>query len=763
MSILPNIELTERVTWVIDAIDESDSSKQVVEFISAVGGFKGLIRVLVFSRPLPSIHQSFQVAKKRVSVVKMALPHNEDDIRLLVSDEIDYLMATEEFKLATVNEILSRSQGNFLWVSLVLKRVVKCHRQEQVKQVLETTPDGMERLYDRMLSVVANLDMHEDRTLARILLSWAMYARTPVTVEKLSELYTTEFRSVMDVENTVSQICGQFVVVDTHNRITLIHQSARDYLEKSTLQSFSLDPETAHEELFCKCSATLCDGTIRARLETLHTPPPFFHYASTSWAFHLESCAVESDRVLDMLVKFFDGMYPLSWIQYLSMSGHLSDLVTVSQVLSSSSDQRKKKAIIQAPISRRLSDLSLIDTWAIDLVKLPVKFGRYLSEEPRAIYKRISALCPTSSAIYERYSRKSAVTLSVSGLPRTTWDDCLTKVYVLSGNARCHAVSPFHYAIATISRMLTQRIIIRNTNLFEVQRLITIEDRSILFLAFNETGSQLACHGLDQTYVWTLDNWVLVRKVENPSTNGATEFKFDGTGSLVMVTDHLTVYKLLTTHVDPSQPVSWVRLGPTLLKEPYIPKGVVPKLSSVALNAECTQLAVICWDSLSIWSLDRPEVLFNLTVQQDAEYSPKVVWHPSGVHLLGIGSRVFKWCPLKDTYDEARLGRNETIPSVIQCSPNGLVFVTGDIEGVIKVYDVPRMTVIYKYTSKAWTENISFSPDSLRIYDLHRTFCGVWGPSCLVQLARGVYKWLGESASISEDTRSLCTANIRNN
>lgn len=763
LSILPNIEFTERATWVIDAIDESDSSKQVVEFISAVGGFKGSIRVLMFSRPLPSIHQSFQVTKRRVPVVEKVLPPNEHDIRLLVSDEIDYLSATEEFKLATVNEILRRSQGNFLWVSLVLNRVVNCHRQEQVKQVLETIPDGMERLYDRMLSVVANLDMQEDRTLARILLSWATYARTPVTVDELSQLYTTEFRSVMDIRHTASQICGQFVVIDTHNRITLIHQSARDYLEKSTLQSFSLDPETAHEQLFCKCFATLCDGTIRARLETLHTPPPFLHYASTSWAFHLESCAVESDRVLDMLVKFFDGMYPLSWIQYLSMSGHLSDLATVSKVLSSFSGQRKKKAIVQAPISRRLPDLSLIDTWAIDLMKLLVKFGRYLSEEPRAIYKWIPALCPTSSAMYERYSRKSAVTLSVSGLSKTTWDDCLARVSVSSGIACCHAVSPFHYAIAISPYWPTDSIVIRDTNLFKVQRLITTEDPSILFLAFNETGSQLACLGFYQTYVWTLDNWELVREVKNPPISNATEFKYDGTGSLVMVTDHLTVYKLLTTRVDPSQPVSWVRLGPTLLKEPCFPKGVVPKLSSVTLNAECTQLAVICWDSLSIWSLDQPEIQFHLTVPQHVRWSPKIVWHPSGVHILGIAPRVFKWCPLEDIYDEVRLERHEAPPSVIQCSPNGLVFITGDAEGAIKVYDVLRMTVIYKFTSEDGSHNLFFSPDSLRIYDLQRTFCSVWGPSCLVQLAGGVSKWLGESASISEDTRGWCTANIHNN
>ncbi|RYP26231.1 hypothetical protein DL768_011796 [Monosporascus sp. mg162] len=206
LSLLSEIKLEEEIYWVIDGLDESESSKQVVDFISAAANFKDQIRVLVFSRHLPTISQSFHKARKKTPIVEKSLESNEDDIRLFVVDEIDYLPSDDDFKSETTNEIIRRSQGNFLWVSLVLKRVVRCHRQEQVRQVLETTPDGMNQLYGRMLSVVADLEMPEDKRLARILLSWAMYAKNPLTVEELSEFHAAEIRAVMDLKHTPENI-----------------------------------------------------------------------------------------------------------------------------------------------------------------------------------------------------------------------------------------------------------------------------------------------------------------------------------------------------------------------------------------------------------------------------------------------------------------------------------------------------------------------------------------------------------------------------
>lgn len=767
ISVLSSIK-SERVYWVLDAIDESESAKQIVEFVSATSDFESTIRILVFSRPLPIINQSFQKAKRRISIEMMALPENEGDIRLFVAEEIEYLPSDDTFKAETTEEIVRRSQGNFLWASLVLKRVVSCHRQEQVKRVLDETPDGMDELYDRMLSTVAGLDLQEDRTLARIIFSWAMYAKTSLTVDELSEPYATEFGSVMDLKHTIGQICGQFISVDSHDRISLVHQSAHQYLKrsgKSGLHSFSLDPEIVHEDLLCKCLHTLCDRTLRNKINTLKIPQ-FFSYASTSWAFHLESCSAESDRVLDTLVKFFSGPFPFSWIQYLALTNRLAELTAVSRRITAFSHRRRKAETNRSPMLHRLSDLSLIDNWAVDLLKLPAKFGRHLSEDPQLIYKCIPALSPTSSAIFQKFSGSPTTTLSVSGLSNSDWDDCLARVSATTGKALRLAASSLYLAIASDTPMGS--ITLWETDLFVEFTTFDVEEY-IHSLAFNDSSSLFACYGQSQTYLWKLRTCSPIRTIENPPRERALEFKFTETGSLMMITDLRRVYHLSISD-DADASMSWTRLDPTLMEETNVPEGMfLGTPSSVSFNNDCTQIAVSYRAfPLTIWNISPPEMVARLKLKPKQGQGTinshtgtnKVVWHPSGTQVVGIYGQVFRWSPVEDAYEEAK-GESGIIPNDIQCSPNGLVFITSDVEGTIKIYDVAQMTVIYKLTSEDTISMICFSPSSIRFYDLRGPSCNIWEPNCLLRLADVVHERFSDTGSVSEslwsdteDTRS---------
>jgi hypothetical protein len=170
----------------------------------------------------------------------MPLPDNRDDIRLVVAEEMDHLLSSHNFKAEVVNGITARSQGSFLWASLVTQNVLSCHREDQVKRVLDSTPDGMEQFYDRMRDAILELTLDEDKALAEILLTWAMYAIAPITLEELAGVYPAEFSAIMNLNHTVSQVCGQFVVVSPEGRITLVHHSAREYLKRPEHQPFDL-------------------------------------------------------------------------------------------------------------------------------------------------------------------------------------------------------------------------------------------------------------------------------------------------------------------------------------------------------------------------------------------------------------------------------------------------------------------------------------------------------------------------------------------
>ncbi|KAK3309390.1 uncharacterized protein B0T15DRAFT_481111 [Chaetomium strumarium] len=634
-SALAGIRADEDMCWVIDGLDEAESSKRVVELLSRVAEFESQVRILVFSRPLANINQAFQLARRRLPVVDMPLLDNQNDIRRMVAEEMDYLLSGDNFKAQAVDEIVARSQGNFLWASLVTKHVVKCHREEQVKRVLDSTPNGMHALYDRMADAVINLELEEDKVLARM----------PVTVEELSEIYPAEMSSIMDLNHTISQVCGQFVVVNSQGRVTLVHHSAREYLKRAKRQLlFTLDPEPANEEIFSKCLATLCDKGLRRKLHMLKVPQ-FLPYASTSWASHLERSRANSNHVLDALIRFFNGPYPLAWIQYLAMSGRLRELFTASRILTTYS--------------------------------------------PALIYQCIPALSPVASIIHQRFSENPSATVSVSGLTNEEWNDCLARV---SG------------------------------------------------------GSGKALH-------WSLDF-----SANNPGEERALELKFDDRDSLMMVSEYRRVYKLTRPNIEES--AFWKRQDPDLLDEPGVPEGTfLSTPSCVAFNNDCTQIAVSYRAfPLSIWIVDPPKMIARLrrkskhgrAVMHSYTGDNKVVWHPSGTMVIGIYGRIFKWSPEEDTYDEIK-GETDVVPHGLACSPDGRVFITMDVAGSIKIYAVSSMSLIYRLRSEDRINQILFSPDSVRFYDLRGSYCNVWEPNCLLRLADAASEQTSDTESTADN------------
>jgi hypothetical protein len=107
------MEVDKHFRWVIDGLDEAESGKQVVEVLSRISELK---------RPLANISRAFQFAKKNVSVEDMPFPDTLDNIRLMVTPELDYLIASDDFRVEATDEIVARSQGSFLWASLVAQR-----------------------------------------------------------------------------------------------------------------------------------------------------------------------------------------------------------------------------------------------------------------------------------------------------------------------------------------------------------------------------------------------------------------------------------------------------------------------------------------------------------------------------------------------------------------------------------------------------------------------------------------------------------------
>ena len=227
-SLLFQQQFSQPLYWVMDALDESEDISTTLELISSISTSKLPIHVLVVSRYTPPISTAFERMNTSMSVLSICADSNIDDIRLYAISELEFFHGSEDVKRQIVEQIVSRSQGNFLWAHLVLREVMQCHSTEDVEEALQEIPDGMESMYNRMEAAITRLKKPSQKKLAKSILIWATYSRRPLTTEELSTALKSDSPAIFDIRYTINQVCGHFLVVNSDDSVTLIHQTARD-------------------------------------------------------------------------------------------------------------------------------------------------------------------------------------------------------------------------------------------------------------------------------------------------------------------------------------------------------------------------------------------------------------------------------------------------------------------------------------------------------------------------------------------------------
>ncbi|KAH8167533.1 hypothetical protein CIB48_g731 [Xylaria polymorpha] len=719
--------------WVIDALDESESSRSTIDLLSNIVHSESKIHVLFFSRPLATITQSFKKARKRVQVTEISLRYNLKDIRLTAADELEEFPADDEFKQFVINEIVERSQGNFLWTSLILKRILLCFRPEDVRQVLDDVPGGMDKLYNRMADGIRKVDQEANRRLCQILLSWATYSIRPITIDELKSQFVAELGTVLDLNHLVSQICGEFAAINRNDQLTLVHQTAREYLQTTDNLGFTLEPFKVNKDMLATCFQSL--GDLSANKILQGKTSLFIPYSSVFWSSHLDRCSAESDDVLDVLFKFFNSNLPASWIHVLAINAQVSTLIKVAASLTTFVRKRQKANSTKTSPLQRVSELKLLENWAVDLLKITAKFGSHLTYCPEAIHTCIPPLSPENSMIFQKLSKYPAVTLSISGLSNMDWDDCLARVWVGTENSQRFAVSSQFLAVASRSQIGKETIRLFDSVAFQERRTFPL-DEPICAISFSQTGSLLACCGLDNTFVWNVTAGYIVCKLESPEMERAMTVEFVPDESSVLVaTNWRRVYRVDLKKQHPS----WTTLDTSLLDDTFFSPP-----SSLAFNEDCTQLAVGYRGlPLTIWNLNPPKVVARCsrkkiqarTISNEWISVKRAVWHPFNGQILAIyaDGAISKWDPNDDTYVEVK-DRPSKMPAEIRCSRSGTVFSTSTVSGLIEIYDYSRMVLIHRLIAYDLTYSIAFSPDSLRLYDLRESYCNVWEPNCLLRM-----------------------------
>lgn len=733
VSALFPLRLSRPLFWLIDALDECDAPQQLLSFLSDIRRSHVPIRIQLVSRKTQALSMAIQRMAENLEVAELAMDRTGKDLYQYVTSEIKYVPGRPEFKTRISGKILDAAHGNFLWVHLVLKNVAQCHTEAAIEETLDELPTELEPLYRRMESSLCLNSHPRDRALTKTILTWIACSRLPLTVGELSEALAPEHSDILDLHHTIIQLCGGFVTIDKQNHLTMVHQTAREFLTKTQGLDLSISLRHAHRELFLKCLATLSSSHKRKRSELILSQP-FIQYASTSWFYHLALSFISLDHLQTiMLMKFFQGPSVLAWIQLLALTGQLRCLVLSSQSVASYLGKQAKIDAESSPLSQRLQEKECLEFWATDLIKILGRFGSNLTRHPRSIHRLIPAFCPTNSMLYRQFaSRNSSGSLKVTGLLNTAWDDCLAKIHVSRDlqvlKIECGAR---FFAVLTSNGVIT----LYYTATCEEVRNFAHGER-ILCFAFDDSWQRLATYGFLTTKTWAVRSGDEVCCFSNPRNAKALAISFvRDEDSIVACSDDRAIRKVSLAFPDE---------GWTMLEASPGGHGFGGKQYNsprrVAFNPDGSQLAIAYRGfPLVIYATDTQSVVGYCERLSDRNKRSQDLWTDIGPicwnavtgHVLGLYNDgcIFKWHPSDMESNELN-----TVAADIRCSVNGNVFGTSSTDGTLRVWDFHHFALIYSLSFHTPVTDLAISPDGGRIYDLRDSFCHIWEPNALIRM-----------------------------
>lgn len=763
-SVLFAMDLSFPLYWIVDALDESDFPKALLELLRSVTSSRTPLRILIVSRKTEPLSLAFERLASSLPlelIEKEGSEFNSTDIHALVEKEIKYVRGGNELRQRVAQVVESRSQGNFLWARLVLEDIVNCHSEDAIRETLNDIPSGMNNLYRRMELNILNNPREANTALARALLQSTICASRLLTLKELSQALKPEFPEMLDLRRTIQDVCGHFLIINNTNQVTLVHQTARDYLIKSPSRESFVDPIKGHEEFFFKSISVLCDQSLRVKLtygqNALCSTEPFIFYAATSWMYHLRNMRTASDEALDKLVKLFKNLFILTWIHALAIVDHLEMLVKAAKVLTTFIRNRRKLNSTKNPLLHRLSDIDLLERWTTDLIKLVGKFGRQLILDPSAIYKLIPPLCPEDSILHQQFHRPESAEVVIKGISNTSWNDNLAKVALPNGGQAWDVTCAAHILAVLGS---TGTVYLWNSSNFT--ELCTLQHQEpITTFCFNNRGNRIATYGLRNTKFWSVPSGQLLSCTPNPANIKAMSIIFAKDDAKVLTgSDDRVIRYLHTNNIE----AGWQTLKNSLLKESsQIEGSIINSPMCLAFNGDGTQVGVSYRGfPLSVWALDegycvgrckRAKAFRSDKARPSSSWFAvdRFTWNPVSGHVIGLyrDGCVFRWHPVTDENQEAQSAADE-----VAASSDGRLFVTSNSDGTVRVWNFAYFTVIYQLSSADLVTGLAFSPDCRRFYDLRGCSVNAWEPNSLVRFSE-TEEFISEEASEDQSPTSI--------
>ncbi|KAK3668877.1 hypothetical protein LTR22_000357 [Elasticomyces elasticus] len=254
-----------QVTIVIDALDESKDSFDLMTQLTHIARPEAKVRIFMSARPGIDICPPF--AEEKCRNVMIGSSTNTSDLRTYVDLEVSKRYESSGMSAAQAERLkaalIHLADGMFRWVVLEIDIFLPRSRKQGARQInadierrlqaLEASKaPTVERLLDAYDEVyymaVGEPDEVSRRHCVQSAISWALCSFRPLTVEELVQAACVQFDGSPALQlddHALMEYCSNFLIVTARRTIRLAHLSVRQFFESRKADMFS--PANVHE------------------------------------------------------------------------------------------------------------------------------------------------------------------------------------------------------------------------------------------------------------------------------------------------------------------------------------------------------------------------------------------------------------------------------------------------------------------------------------------------------------------------------------
>jgi len=338
------------LAFVIDALDECgnyQSRQDVLKALIDAAALAPWLKIIITSRPEADIERFFRglTGSSHSSYNLTADQKAGDDLRTFARNQ--FALVASHWRIRTAwpeesdfNEIISRANGLFIFIKTLTLALEECgDAEESLKEALQgSAGTGLESLYGLYSSILKAHSKIGGFWRMIVVITTAQYR--PLCEEPIAKLTGVKPNIVEKWVDALSSLL--YRDEGANGAIRVRHLSISDFFLSDRCE-YQVNLREAHAQQGIDCLETMVKGLrfnicnledsrlsnadirdLPSRVKENVSDP--LQYSCLHWSNHLCSSANRDERLLVLggLKSFFGGLYPLFWVEVLSIMGMVS-------------------------------------------------------------------------------------------------------------------------------------------------------------------------------------------------------------------------------------------------------------------------------------------------------------------------------------------------------------------------------------------------------------------------------------------------------